>query len=143
MKRDRRQASYRLVLPNAGSKGQTPASLAIDIHYARLMLIERWTWERFVKLTLFLKMTSCEVASLVMLPHSSLPAYQLKNILPLHRAHASAVALNLTLLEGYLMRGLTKDVIVNPFPDLSGVHSGMDGHEVEAAGGVAQQAEVT
>lgn len=136
----RKQASYQLVLPNLGSDGQTPASLAIDIHYTRLMLIERWTWERFVKLCHFLKMTSCEVASLVLLPHKNLPAYQLKNILPMHRAHAASVALNLTLLEAYLMRGLTKDVIENPFPNLSGVPTGVDRREAEATGGVAQQA---
>lgn len=129
--------SYAAVLPNEGSKGQTPASLAIDVHYATLMLVERWNWERFVKLCTFLKMTSCEVASLVMLPHSKLVAYQLRNVLPLHRAHASSVALSLTLLEAYLMRGLTEDVIENPFPDLSGSPVGLGGREAEAAGGVA------
>lgn len=115
---------YRPVLPNVGSAGQTPASLAIDIHYTQLMLVERWTWERYVKLCHFLKMTSFEVASLVLLPHKKVPLYQHKNILPMSRAHSASVALNLTLLEAYLMRGLTEDVIENPFPNLSRAPTG-------------------
>ena len=110
---------YVLKLPNEGSRGQTPASLAIDIHYTNLMLVERWTWERFTKLCLFLKMTAYEVASLVLLPHRCVDAYRAKNVLPLLPIHAASVALNLTLLEAYLMRGLTEDVIENPFPDLT------------------------
>ena len=110
---------YQLRLPNTGSPGQTPASLAIDIHWAKLMLVKRWDWERYVKLCQFLKMTDCEVASLVMLPHAKIGAYKRRNLLPLHAAHAESVALNLTLLETYLMRGLTDDVIKNPFPDLN------------------------
>lgn len=114
-----RQDEYTLTLPNLGSKGQTPASLAIDIHYLKLMLVKRWDWERYVKLCTFLKMTAYEVASLVLLPHRSVEKYQTKNTLPLARAHAESVALNLTLLESYLMRGLTEDVIDNPFPNLN------------------------
>lgn len=113
------QVPYVLRLPNEGSRGQTPASLAIDIHYANLMLVERWTWERFTKLCLFLKMTAHEVASLVLLPHRYLVAYREKNVLPMRRDHAASVALNLTLLEAYLMRGLTEDIIDQPFPDLN------------------------
>lgn len=110
---------YKLRLPNEGSAGQTPASLRIDVHYMRLMLVERWTWERFAKLCLFLRMTDCEVASLVLLPHRYVERYRSTNALPLSRAHAESVALSLTLLEAYLMRGLTEDVIENPFPDLT------------------------
>lgn len=110
---------YKLRLPNEGSAGQTPASLAIDIHYLTLMLVERWTWERFAKLCLFLKMTDCEVASLVLLPHKYVARYRETNVLPLSRAHAESVALSLTLLEAYLMRGLTEDVIEQPFPNLN------------------------
>ena len=113
------QAKYVPRLLNPNSEGQTPASLMIDVHYMNLFLVERWTWERYAKLCLFLKMTSYEVASLVRLPHRSIPAYKLRNTLPLYAAHAEAVALILTLLESYLMRGLTKDVIENPFPDLN------------------------
>lgn len=116
-----RKFAYNPRLPNLGSKGQTPASLAIDVHYGNLLLVERWDWERYVKLCTFLKMTACEVASLVMLPHAAVEKYQRKNILPMKRAHASSVALNLTLLEAYLMRGLTDDVISNPFPNLNNV----------------------
>lgn len=113
------QPRYKPVLPNKGSAGQTPASLAIDVHYARLMLVERWNWERFVKLCTFLKMTPYEVASLVLLPHQCVEAYRAKNVLPMRRPHASSVALSLTLLEAYLMRGLTEDIISSPFPDLN------------------------
>ena len=109
---------YKLHLPNIGSSGQTPASLAIDVHYGKLMLVRRWDWERFIKLCHFLKMTDCEVASLVLLPHRCLPKYKRHNLLPLTAAHAESVALNLTLLETFLMRGLTEDVIENPFPNL-------------------------
>jgi len=112
---------YQMRLPNPGSDGQTAASLAIDVHYLNLMLVERWDWARFVKLCQFLKMTECEVASLVQLPHRHIQGYKLKNVLPLSRAHAASVALTLTLLEAYLMRGLTEDVIANPFPDLNKV----------------------
>lgn len=125
-------------LPNEGSNGQTPASLAIDVHYAKLMLVERWNWERFVKLCTFLKMTDCEVASLVLLPHRALVGYKLMNRLPLIRSHASSVALSLTLLEAYLMRGLTKDVIESPFPDLNRVApAGVAGRKAEGVRGVA------
>ena len=106
-------------LANPGSDGQTPASLVIDIHYMNLLLVERWTWERYVKLCHFLRMTSHEVASLVRLPHRSLASYQYRNTLPLSVAHAEAVALLLTLLESYLMRGLTEDIIEQPFPNLN------------------------
>lgn len=108
-----------LQLPNLGSPDQTPASLAIDIHYMNLMLIQRWDWERYVRLCTFLKMTACEVASLVLLPHKSVTGYKQKNVLPLRRAHALSVALNLTLLEAYLMRGLSEDIVEQPFPDLT------------------------
>lgn len=110
---------YTPSLPNVGSKGQTPASLAIDIHYLNLMLVNRWDWERYVKLCGLLKMTACEVASLVLLPHRCIERYQEKNVLPLTPAHAASVALNLTLLESYLLRGLSEDIIENPFPDLT------------------------
>lgn len=124
-------------LPNENSTGQTPASLMIDVHYAKLRLVERWDWARFVKLCTFLRMTDCEVASLVLLPHKKLAEYQKRNTLPLTAPHASSVALNLTLLEAFLMRGLTNDVVSNPFPDLSGVATGAGGRGVETIGGVA------
>lgn len=134
---------YVAPLPNIGSTGQTPASLAIDIHYAKLLLVERWTWERFVRLCHFLKMTSCEVASLVLLPHRCIPAYKERNTLPLSRPHAASVALSLTLLEAYLMRGLTDDVLPDVFPDLNLVApAGVAGRETEGVGAVAGQAEV-
>lgn len=114
-----KKVPYRPAIPNQGSPGQTPASLAIDIHYMNLMLVERWDWERYVRLCNFLKMTAYEVASLVHLPHAAVQRYQLKNVLPLRRPHATSVAHTLTVLEAYLMRGLTEDIIDQPFPNLS------------------------
>jgi hypothetical protein len=133
----RKKIPYSLALPNPDSDGQTPSSLAIDIHYMNLMLVERWDWERYVKLCNFLKMTAYEVASLVLLPHKNVPAYRAKNLLPMRRAHAASVALSLTLLEAYLMRGLTEDVISNPFPNLNVVTpAGVAGRGAEGARGV-------
>ena len=134
-----KKSPYIAPLPNPGSEWQTPASLIIDIHYMNLLLVERWTWERFTKLCLFLKMTSYEVASLVLLPHKKVEEYRVKNILPLKRAHASSVALSLTLLEAYLMRGLTNDVIENPFPNLARLPvPEMAGRKAEGVCDVAQ-----
>lgn len=63
-------------------------------------------------------MTSYEVASLVLLPHRYIARYQERNVLPLTDGHAKSVALTMTVLEGYLMKGLTDDVIENVYPDL-------------------------
>lgn len=115
----KKAAPYVPKLANPNSDGQTAASLMIDVHYMNLYLRERWTWERYTKLCLFLRMTAYEVASLARIPHHCIPAYKLRNTLPLHDAHAESAALILTLLESYLMKGLTEDIIEQPFPDLN------------------------
>lgn len=115
----KKKVMYVPTLANQDSRGQTPSSLMIDIHYMNLMLVERWDWSRFARLCEFLKMTSCEVASLVRLPHRLVEAYKEGNILPLRQAHAESIALTLTLLEAYLMRGLSDDIIDQPFPNLT------------------------
>lgn len=121
MSRPKRAATYRTTLPNAGSKGQTPASLAIDVHYLNIMLVERWNWPRFVKLCAFLKLTPCELASIVFFPHRQIPSYETRGFLPLASHHASAVAMHLTLLEAHVMKGATTDLIENPYPNLATV----------------------
>lgn len=101
--------------PNPNSKFQTVTSLHYDCHYTRLRLTERWTWERYAKLAYFLRMTPCELASFVLLPHSMVLNYQRTGRLP--RSCARPIALILTLIEAYLMgRYAPKDVITDPFP---------------------------
>lgn len=63
-------------LPNQGSRHQTPASLMIDSRYARLQIVERWSWERYARLCQFLRMTEYEVGSMVMLTHSAVDTYR-------------------------------------------------------------------
>ena len=112
------QAAYLPPLPNKGSVGQTPASLAIDVHYANLLLVERWDWERYVRLANFLRLTPHELASLVLLPHSFLDAYASRNGLPMDYNRARPIAMLLTLVEAHVAGHLTKDVIEEPFPKL-------------------------
>lgn len=96
--------------PNHTSKHQTPASLRIDLHYARLNLIRRWNWERFHRLAAFLNVTYGELASLIALPHSQLYTCRERNYF-----HGSA-ALLLTLLEANALKDYSEDVIAQPFP---------------------------
>lgn len=104
-------------LPNERSHGQTTASLLIDVHYGKLFLVERWNWDRFIRLCSFLKMTPCEVASLVLMPHSDVALYERNNRLISLRARP--IAMLLTLLEAHVCRGMTDDIIENPYPDLT------------------------
>ncbi len=48
-------------LPNQGSRLQTPSTLLIDVHYSKLLLVERWTWERFTRLCAFLQISPAEL----------------------------------------------------------------------------------
>lgn len=86
------------------------------MHYAQLLLVERWTWDRFNRLCAFLRITPAELASTVMLPHRSLASFERSNRVPTHSARP--VALLLTLLEAHCCGAMTKDVIANPFPKL-------------------------
>lgn len=101
-------------LPNYGSPHQTPASLLIDTHYARLQLVERWSWERYARLCQFLQYTPWELGSLVMLRHAAIESYRRTSRLP--GSNPRAVALILTLLEAHVMGQWVDDVIANPFP---------------------------
>lgn len=106
-------------MPNEKSRHQTPASLAIDLHYANLLLVERWDWDRYSRLCNLLKLTPHEMASLVLLPHKYVERFRELNGLPMNYAHARAVGLILTLLEAHLCKHISKDVIENPFPKLT------------------------
>lgn len=111
--------SYVPTLLNKDSEGQTPASLAIDIHYLNLRLVERWTWERYLRLCVYLKLTEYELASLVRLPHKVIGKYRAGFSLPLPRGSAESVALLLTLVETHFMQGLRGDVITEIFPKVN------------------------
>jgi hypothetical protein len=104
-------------LPNENSPHQTPASLMIDTHYAQLGLVDRWGWERYVRLCQFLQMTPWEVASLVTLSHKAVAGFKRRGRMSGYGTRG--VALVLTLLEAHVMAAWTADVIANPFPDLS------------------------
>lgn len=91
---------------------ETPGSALIDLHYAKLRLDSRWTWERFMRLAGFLRLTPGELASLVRLKHSLLEGCHARNQFP------PPVALLLTVLEAHVTAGLVPDAIANPFPKL-------------------------
>lgn len=96
--------------PNRLSKHQTPASLRIDIHYARLSIVQRWNWERFHRLASFLNVTYGELASLIALPHSHLDGIRERNFFP------GPAALLLTILEASILKNYSDDIIAQPFP---------------------------
>lgn len=99
------------ITPNRGSKHQTLASLRIDLHYAKLDVIRRWSWERFHRLASFLNVTHGELASLVALPHSRLGTIKERNFFP------GSTALLLTIIEANALKNYSEDIIENPFPD--------------------------
>lgn len=105
-------------MPNHGSPFQTPSTVLIDVHYCKLLLVERWTWERFTRLCAFLRISNAELASAVLMPHKMLAAYERDNRIPNRSGAARPIALLLTLLESHCCRHMTKDVIENPFPKL-------------------------
>ena len=97
---------------NRGSKHRTNATLRFDIHYAKLSLIERWDWKRYVKLCVFLRLTPYEMASLIALPHAHVEIAERDNVFP------GSAALVLTLLEAQALVKFPNDVIENPLPEL-------------------------
>jgi len=99
------------MIPNRGSSVQTPSSMLIDVHYARLNIIRRWNWDRFHRLAAFLQLTHAELASYICLRHSHLPGIESRNCFP------GPAALLLTCLEAQVLSTYTKDVIAKPFPD--------------------------
>lgn len=128
---------YIAPMPNAGSEHQTAASLMIDTRYAMLRIVERWSWERYVRLCQFLRMTPFEVASLALMSHEKVERFHRDG--RLSGPGFRAVGMVLTLIEGHVMAKWTDDIIKNPFPDLNGglQHDGgapVDGAEVPVGG---------
>lgn len=111
----KREFAYVPSLPNEGSPHQTPASLMIDVRYANMLLVERWTWDRFARLCQFIQHTPYEVASMVMLKHAAVDTWKERNILS--GWTAKHVALLLTVLEYTLCRAYSDDVL-DPFAEL-------------------------
>lgn len=106
-------------LPNAGSLKQTPASLAMDLHYEQLNVWSRWTHERYCRLCKLLNLTPEELASVACIPHRAIPLLEKNNHLFNSHTPERAGALVLTLLEAHVAGHLTSDVIANPFPNLT------------------------
>jgi hypothetical protein len=109
----------RILLPNAGSKKATPASLRVDLEYERKNIWGRFTWERFVRLCNLLTLTPEELASVACIPHRALPLFEKNNHLFNGRSPDRSGALVLTLLEAHVAGHLTKDVVENAFPNLA------------------------
>lgn len=107
-------------LPNASSKVRTATTFLIDIHYSNLRVVERWDWERYLRLCRFLKLTEAELASFVCMPHDWLPVYKARNRLPYSVGGGGrAVALLLTVMEARVLRKWADTV--QPFPNLRAV----------------------
>jgi hypothetical protein len=130
------KANFGPILPNRKSRFTTPASLRIDLHYARIGVIARWDWERFTRLALFLNYTPEEMASLICLQHSHLHGIRERNIFP------GPAALLLTLVEAQVLKGISYDIISNPLPNDSpqsprkdGVHDGPPEADLHGNGG--------
>lgn len=108
---------FHLRLPNEESPHQTASSLILDTHYAKLLLVERWTWERFIRFAAFLRMTPYELGSATLISHRTVDSLKKNNILTGQGARSQALIL--TLLEAHLCKKFTNDVIENPFPNLN------------------------
>jgi hypothetical protein len=105
--------------PNSGSPNGSPRSAIIDAYYARLLLVDRWTWNRFCRLATFLKLTHYELASLALIPHLYVKKWEDEYIFPVKNKSAYAHAMILTLIESNVLDNYTKDVVKQPFPDSS------------------------
>lgn len=110
-------------MPNLSSSSQTPASLMIDIHYARLGLAHRWTWARFTRLCRVINVTTSELASLVLMPHAWISRYKARKVLPGHEGVRRPIAMLLTILEAHVLSEVSSDIIKNPFPDLNNLNN--------------------
>jgi hypothetical protein len=113
----RRGEKYSSPLPNLASKHTTPASVAIDAHYAINLINERWNFDRYAKLCAFIQMTPYELASLVMMPHSWINEYRRTKLMPAKSA-ARPICLLLTIVEAHWLRNYSRDIVADPFPKL-------------------------
>lgn len=99
-------------LPENLNLKQTLGSVRIDLHYAKLNLPRRWTWERFDLLCSVLRVTHREMASVLCLPAHAIKSAFFANCFP------GPAALLLTLIEADVMKGIT-DTIDKPIASLS------------------------
>lgn len=108
------------ILPNHGSKNATPASLKIDLHYAKRDIFTRWNFERFLRLAAFLKLTPYELGSLAGIAHKDVDLFREANVLVdfRNRRHYAAAIL-LTNFEWHATKAFTDDVVNDVFPNLS------------------------
>lgn len=112
----------RLRHPNFGSKFATPASRLIDHHYSKLLIYSRWTWERYARLAVLLKLTPYELGSVVGIPHSVVEKWKARTTVPIRPEDGGhAIGLILTILEGHVLAEHTNDVIKDPFPNLAAI----------------------
>lgn len=112
-----REFGYVRKPPNSFSDQRTPTTILFDTHYAQLRLVERWTWERFARLSSFLTMTPAELASMAGMSHGLLESWKRSNMLPGHGRLPQAIIL--TLLEARVLDQWSTDIIPNPFPNFS------------------------
>ena len=103
-------------LPNIGSPYATPASLNIDAQYAIAFRQHPWTWDRFIRLCSFLKVTPGELASAVGIPHNELRGF--KQEIRLRGPGAMAWQLMLTTYETTAYSPVANPVQPNPLADL-------------------------
>ena len=106
------QLSWRAPSINRGAY-ETMGSARIDLHYAKLGIDRRWTWERFLRLAGYLRLTTGELASTVRISHGQIETCHRANRFP------PPVALLLTLLESHVTAGLVPDAIQSPLPNLN------------------------
>ena len=97
------------ILPINGSDS-TPASLAIDAHYARLGIRKRWNKERITSLCSFLRITESELGSILGVSHGWFREH-INNTRPL----SGPICILLTIMEARFMGGYTNDIITNLF----------------------------
>lgn len=110
------------ILPNSGSKNATPASLKIDLHYAKREIFTRWNYERFLRLAAFLRLTPYELGSLAGIAHKDVDAFRAANVLVDCRSRRHfAAAILLTNFEWHACKAFTDDVVKDLYPNLNEV----------------------
>lgn len=110
------------ILPNSGSPNATPASLKIDLHYAKREVFTRWNYERFLRLAAFLRLTPYELGSLAGIPHREVDAFRAANVLVDGRSRRNyAATILLTNFEWHACKAFTDDVVKDIYPNLNEV----------------------
>lgn len=90
---------------NKGERS-TPASTAIDLHYANLKLRDHWSFQRFDALCGMIRCAQVELASTIGMTHDRLKGA--------HTIFYQAECILLTLMESFLLKGMKVDAIDEP-----------------------------